>query len=177
MEARELTFIVPGRAVSVNRTWRGKAGQSKPYRSRETNEERERIGTIIRAAIAESGKPWEPLKWFGSIIVFWNALADEDNLRKGLWDSMQGIAIQNDRYSIDSHVMKRWDGDGPRTEVTIFAVDPLEYGRKKDRNPRPRAADAGKRMVVFMGDGRPASLPPGLARFLNRPRKVPKMPP
>jgi Holliday junction resolvase RusA-like endonuclease len=169
----ELTFTVPGRGVSGNANWRSPKGMSKVLVSKAARDEKKHIRACIFAAAVRV--KWAPVKWYATKFTFWNSLADLTNLFKVIEDAMQGAAIQNDRYHLETHSRKRWDDGGPRIEVTVREAKPEDYGRAAD-SAAVRAADARKRRVGVVPGGRRPLLPPDVARNLDRARPLPRLP-
>jgi Holliday junction resolvase RusA-like endonuclease len=163
-----LSFVIRGNVTSNNRAVRTAAGTL--YKSKETKAERQRIGYIVREAMARSG--WTRVKWFKTTWRYCNSRKDLDNCRKLVLDAMNGLCIEADRYHLAATESMWWDDEGPRTEVTVEEASPTDYGRKPDRAPS-RAPDAAKLVARRRARKGTPPLPKALQAIVDRARSVP----
>jgi Holliday junction resolvase RusA-like endonuclease len=169
----KLSFTLHGKLTSNNRVSRSTSFQAKPYKSGDVKKERARIGWIVRAAMTE--QRFAQVKWFKSTIISWNTRLDLDNIPKMILDCLNKLAVEDDRYHIESHQQKRWDDNGERFEVVVEAVEQAAYDERSNRTRR-RASDAAELVARRPEGSLPPRLPPMAARLLAYPKPLPKMP-
>lgn len=115
-----MKVIIPGKPVPLQRHRSGNGGAYLPKRSKVYRE-------TVQTAWMASGRPTVGDAPFAIAARFYGAAAtaDLDNLTKGILDALNGLAFTDDRQAVCFAGVHKLpvDGDGPRAEVDLWAVD------------------------------------------------------
>lgn len=114
-------FVVPGRTVSVNGTYRGAHGTTK---SREAVAFQRSIAFRAKNAMRQGRKPFDA--GVGVVIGFHAAhpLMDIDGPLKLTLDALQGVVYTNDLQVQELVVRKQLDREHPRLDVEVYSLEP-----------------------------------------------------
>ena len=125
----EIRFTVPGNPIPKARPRvRIQAGRkAHAYTPRRTRHWEATVRDAARAAMR--GRP--PLEGpVGVELWLWRGdkrKADADNMEKACADACNGVIWQDDDQVLDMHRYKRLDRDNPRVEVTVWALEDVEW--------------------------------------------------
>lgn len=121
----ELRIVIPGNPPSVNHVYRNVA-INRRITTADGQKWRQNVQLIATQAITL--QRWEMSveeKLVAEVMIYWptRRKRDVENVGKLLWDALEGIVYENDRWLLPRYMDFAVDKHNPRVEIRFFKLD------------------------------------------------------
>lgn len=124
-KAAKLHIVIPGNPPSLNHVYRNVAINRRITTS-DGQKWRQNVRNIASKAIPL--QRWEKTveeKLVAEITIFWpnRRKRDVENVGKLLWDALEGVVYDNDRWLLPRYMNFEVDKHNPRVEIVFFKLN------------------------------------------------------
>lgn len=121
----ELRIVIPGNPPSVNHVYRNVA-INRRITTADGQKWRQNVQAIAAKAITLQG--WEMSveeKLVAEVMIYWptRRKRDVENVGKLLWDALEGIVYENDRWLLPRYMDFAVDKHNPRVEIRFYRME------------------------------------------------------
>lgn len=121
----ELRIIIPGNPPSVNHVYRNVA-INRRITTADGQKWRQNVQVIATEAITL--QKWEMSveeKLVAEVMIYWptRRKRDVENVGKLLWDALEGIVYDNDRWLLPRYMDFAVDKHNPRVEIRFYRME------------------------------------------------------
>jgi len=121
----ELRIIIPGNPPSINHVYRNVA-INRRITTADGQKWRQNVREIAARAITLQG--WEMSveeKLVAEVMIYWptRRKRDVENVGKLLWDALEGIVYENDRWLLPRYMDFAVDKHNPRVEIRFYRME------------------------------------------------------
>ncbi|USG65194.1 RusA family crossover junction endodeoxyribonuclease [Brevibacillus ruminantium] len=121
----ELRIVIPGNPPTVNHVYRNVA-INRRITTADGQKWRQNVQAIASRAIATQGwKMSSEEKLVGEVMIYWptRRKRDVENVGKLLWDALEGIVYENDRWLLPRYMDFSVDKHNPRVEIKFYRLE------------------------------------------------------
>lgn len=121
----ELRIVIPGNPPSVNHVYRNVA-INRRITTADGQKWRQNVQAIAAKEITLQG--WEMSaeeKLVAEVMIYWptRRKRDVENVGKLLWDALEGIVYENDRWLLPRYMDFAVDKHNPRVEIRFYRME------------------------------------------------------
>ena len=122
MSAKELRLVIPGNPPTLNHVYRNVAINRRII-TRDGQRWVNNVQMLAKAAILQQG--WQISKGeklVAEVTIYWptRRKRDVENVGKLLWDALEGIVYENDRWLLPRYMDFGMDKHNPRVEIRFY---------------------------------------------------------
>ncbi|MEJ8548426.1 RusA family crossover junction endodeoxyribonuclease [Brevibacillus borstelensis] len=121
----ELRIVIPGNPPSINHVYRNVA-INRRITTADGQKWRQNVQAIAARVIATQGwKTSTEEKLVAEVMIYWptKRKRDVENVGKLLWDALEGIVYENDRWLLPRYMDFTVDKHNPRVEIRFYRME------------------------------------------------------
>lgn len=121
----ELRIVIPGNPPSINHVYRNVA-INRRITTADGQKWRQNVQEIAARVIAAQGwKMTTEEKLVAEVMIYWptRRKRDVENVGKLLWDALEGIVYENDRWLLPRYMDFSVDKHNPRVEIKFYRME------------------------------------------------------
>lgn len=121
----ELRIVIPGNPPTVNHVYRNVA-INRRITTADGQKWRQNVQAIAARVIAAQGwKMTTEEKLVAEVMIYWptRRKRDVENVGKLLWDALEGIVYENDRWLLPRYMDFSVDKHNPRVEIKFYRME------------------------------------------------------